>query len=137
MPTLRRQFPTAMDGTRARDGTQVMFKKIARNQLNINQYLCSPVLMREPHNHCVPLLEILELPDAPEQKLLVMPFLRPFDNPRFQTFGEFVSFFTQICDVRAQHHPTRGIGISDNPSSRVSSSCTNEILLTGASECFC
>ena len=137
MPTLRRQFPTAMDGTRARDGMQVIFKKIARNQLEINQYLCSPGLMRDPHNHCVPLLEILELPDAPGQRLLVIPVLRPFDNPRFQTFGEFVSFFTQICDVRLQHHPTRGIGVPDIPSSRVSCSCINKILLTGASECFC
>ena len=107
------QFPTVIDGTRARDGKQVMFKKIpAGNELEISQYLSSPGLMRESHNHCVPLLEILELPNSPEQKLIVMPFLRPFDNPRFQTFGEFVSFFTQICDVRLEHNPT-GIAISD------------------------
>ncbi|KAH9983844.1 kinase-like domain-containing protein [Russula vinacea] len=95
-PTL---FPTAMDATRAWDGRQVMFKKIpAGIELEIGQYLSSPGLLHDSHNHCVPLLEILELPEAPEQKLIVMPFLRPFDNPRFQTFGEFVSFFTQICD---------------------------------------
>ncbi len=64
-----------MDATRAWDGKQVMFKKI-------------------------PAGPGLELPDEPEQKLIVMPFLRPFDNPRFQTYGEFVSFFSQICDVR-------------------------------------
>ena len=132
------QFPTAMDATRAWDGRQVMFKKIpAGIELEIGQYLSSPGLLHDSHNHCVPLLEILELPEAPEQKLIVMPFLRPFDNPRFQTFGEFVSFFTQICDVRLEHHQTGSIGTSDNPSSRVSCSCTNEILRTGALECYC
>jgi hypothetical protein len=25
--------------------------------------------------------------------------LRPFYNPRLQTFGEFVSFFGQVCEV--------------------------------------
>jgi hypothetical protein len=39
---------------------------------------------------------------------MVMPFLRPFNKPRFQTFGEFVSFFTQICNVRPAQLPVRG-----------------------------
>jgi hypothetical protein len=90
-----------MDATRARDGRQVMFKTVpSGSELEISQFLSSPELIPESHNHCVPLLDILELPDEPEQKLIVMPFLRPFDNPRFQTYGEFVSFFSQICDVR-------------------------------------
>src|SRR6266403_3768401 len=91
-----------MDATRAWDGRQVMFKKIPAgpgSELEIIQFLSSPGLIPESHNHCVPLLDILELPDEPEQKLMVMPFLRSFDNPRFQTYGEFVSFFSQICDV--------------------------------------
>lgn len=32
--------------------------------------------------------------------LLVTPLLRKFDNPRFETFGEAVAFFTQIFSVR-------------------------------------
>ena len=103
-----------MDATRAWDGRQVMFKKVpAGSELEINQFLSSPGLIPESHNHCVPLLDVLELPDEPEQKLMVMPFLRPFDRPRFQTYGEFVSFFSQICDVRLEHHLTGGI--PDNP----------------------
>ena len=95
------QLPTAMDAARAWDGRQVMLKKVpVGNELEISRFLSSPGLMREPHNHCVPLIEILELSSSPEQKLIVMPFLRPFDSPRFQTFGEFLSFFSQICDVR-------------------------------------
>ena len=30
---------------------------------------------------------------------MVTPFLCPFNQPQMQTFGEFVAFFTQICEV--------------------------------------
>ena len=91
----------AMDATRARDGRQVMFKKVsAGSELEISQFLSSPGLIPESHNHCIPLLDILELPGEPDQKLTVKPFLRAFDKPRFQTYGGFMSFFSQICDVR-------------------------------------
>src|SRR6267154_4251203 len=90
-----------MDAMRARDGRQVMLKTVpSGSELEITQLLSSPGLIPESHNHCVPLLDILELPNEPGQKLIVMPFLRPFDNPRFETYGEFVSFFSQICEVR-------------------------------------
>jgi len=31
--------------------------------------------------------------------ILVQPLLRPFYKPPLQTFGEFVTFFAQICEV--------------------------------------
>ena len=128
-----------MHATRAWDGRQVMFKIVPNgSELEISEFLSSPRLISEPHNHCVPLLDILEPPDEPEQKVIVMPFLRPFDNPRFQTFGEFVSFFSQICDVRhaPESHPTGGIDVADRHLIRVSFSCTNKTSHTGAPECF-
>jgi hypothetical protein len=86
-----------------------MFKRVPVGiELEITQLLSSPGLRLEPHNHCVPLLEVIDLPNALDQKLMVMPFLRPFNKPRFQTFGEFVSFFIQICDVRPAQLPVRG-----------------------------
>jgi hypothetical protein len=86
---------------RSRDEKQVMLKRVpAGRELEITQLLSSPGLRREDHNHCVPLWDVIELPHAHDQKLMVMPFLRPFYKPRFQTYGEFVGFFTQICDVR-------------------------------------
>jgi len=96
-PTL---LPTAMDATHL-DGRQVMLKSVpARGQqeLEIARTVSSPELRRHPRNHCVPLLDTFELPDTLDEKLIVMPFLRPFDEPRFQTYGEFVAFFTQICE---------------------------------------
>jgi hypothetical protein len=93
-----------MDATRSQDGKQVMLKRVpAGRELEITQLLSSPGLRREDRNHCVPLLEVIELPHAHDQKLMVMSFLRPFNKPRFQTYGEFVAFFAQICDVRP--HP--------------------------------
>ncbi|KAI0245155.1 hypothetical protein BJV78DRAFT_1140876, partial [Lactifluus subvellereus] len=101
-------LPSAMDATRQQDGKHVMLKKVpigeGQQELKIARLVSSPGLSREPHNHCVPLLETLELPNVPDQKLMVMPYLRPFNKPRFQTFGEFVAFFTQICNgIRFMH----------------------------------
>ncbi|KAH9996930.1 kinase-like domain-containing protein [Russula vinacea] len=90
-----------MDATRRRDGKQVMLKKVlpeeGPHELIITHLFSSRQFARDPRNHCVPLLDIIEMPPN-GQKLLVMPLLRPFNNPSFQTFGEFVAFFTQICE---------------------------------------
>jgi len=105
-----------MDATR-KDGMQVMLKRVdvrgGQQELKIAQRFSSPEVRGEPHNHCVPLLEILKLPDTLDQKLIVMPTLRPFHSPHFQTFGEFVAFFTQICEVSSTCHLIRGIGRPD------------------------
>jgi len=91
-----------MDATRRRDGEHIMLKKVlheeAPYELQIAQLFSSPEVAQNPRNHCVPLLDVIEVPNS-GQKLMVMPFLRPFNNPRFQTFGEFVAFFTQTCEV--------------------------------------
>jgi hypothetical protein len=83
------------------DVKQVMLKRVpVGRELEITQLLSYPGTRREDRNHCVPLWDVIELPHAHDQKLMVMPFLRPFDKPRFQTYGKSVAFFTQICDVR-------------------------------------
>ena len=91
-----------MDATRRRDRKRVMLKKVypdeGPHELKITQLFSSQELARDPRNHCVPLLDIIEIPQN-GQKLMVMPFLRPFNDPHFQTYGEFVAFFTQVCEV--------------------------------------
>jgi hypothetical protein len=91
-----------MDATRIRNNKQVMLKKVlpeeGPHELYITQLFSSPGLRDDPSNHCVPLLDLIELPQG-SGKLMVMPFLRPFNDPRFQTYGEFVAFFMQICEV--------------------------------------
>ena len=94
-----------MDAVRIEDGRQVMLKKVLPEEgpyeLLITQLFSSPGLKGDPQNHCVPLLDLVDLsqtsPDG--RKLMVIPFLRPFDSSRFQTYGEFVDFFTQISEV--------------------------------------
>ena len=129
-----------MDATHL-DGRQVMLKKVpvrgGQQELKIAQMFSSPEVRREPRNHCVPLLEILELPNTLDQKLMVMPLLRPFNEPLFRTYGEFVAFFTQICEVSSTCQSVRGTSRSDHSWPRVSNSCTSEILPIGMPECFC
>jgi hypothetical protein len=125
-----------MDGTRRLDGKHVMLKKIypdeGPHELKITQLFSSREHAQNPRNHCVPLLDIVEIPQN-GQKLMVMPLLRPFNDPHFQTFGEFVAFFTQICEVRSFQHPSpvcHELFLIDLWI-RVSNSCTSGILHTG------
>ena len=129
-----------MDATRRRDGKHIMLKKIhpdeGPHELMITQLFSSPAIARDPRNHCVPLLNIIEIPQNGQKlKLMVMPFLRPFNDPNFQTFGEFVAFFTQICEVKSFKHP-RHEPIPIDLSIRVSNSCMSGTLHTGTRGCL-
>ncbi|KAI9509446.1 kinase-like domain-containing protein [Russula earlei] len=104
-PTILR---AAMDATRIRDNAQVMLKKVfpaeGPHELRINQLFSTPELAKMPHNHCAPLLEVIELQYPEPLKIMVFPLLRPFKKPKIRTFGEFVAFFTQICEgLRFMH----------------------------------
>ena len=92
-----------MDAVRVRDGLPVMLKRLFPEEgpyeLEINHFFSAPELANDARNHCAPLLDVIELQDLESPKLMVFPLQRPFNLPRFQTFGEFVAFFTQICEV--------------------------------------
>ncbi len=100
-----------MDAIRVRDNVQVMLKRVlpeeGPHELGINKLFSSPELATMPDNHCAPLLDIIELQSPEPQKLMVFPLLRPFNQPKTQTFGEFVAFFTQICQVRRKASPVQ------------------------------
>ncbi|KAH9038042.1 hypothetical protein EDB83DRAFT_2268129, partial [Lactarius deliciosus] len=99
LPTITR---AVMDAVRERDGLAVMLKRLFPEEgpyeLEINQLFSSPELANDPRNHCAPLLDLIELQGPESHKIMVFPLLRPFDCPRFQTVGEFIAFFTQICE---------------------------------------
>lgn len=122
-----------MDATRLRDSKHVMLKTLLPeerpHELRITHMLSSPELSRDRRNHCVPLLDVIEISDT-GQKFMVMPFLRSFNNPRLQTFGEFVGFFTQVCEVSSLECLSSPIN-SDSLRIRASNSCINETLHTG------
>jgi len=50
-------------------------------------------------------LEVLDLPNDDEQ-ILVLPFLRPFNSPTFDTFGEAIDCFRQLFEVPRLHART-------------------------------
>ncbi|KAJ7625462.1 hypothetical protein B0H17DRAFT_1164387 [Mycena rosella] len=52
----------------------------------------------DPRNYCVPIFEVLEVPDDEDFTILVMPLLRKYYQPRFDTVGEAVDFFGQIFE---------------------------------------
>ena len=93
-----------VNATCLRDGRRVMLKKFlpdeGPHELQVSQMFSSKEVATNPRNHCVPLLEVIQLsPGSGSQKLMVFPLLCPF-NRRIQTFGEFATFFTQICEAR-------------------------------------
>ncbi|RPD57478.1 hypothetical protein L227DRAFT_613500 [Lentinus tigrinus ALCF2SS1-6] len=91
-----------LDATRVSDNSLVALKRV-RNQFNpyeieIAQYLYSETLRSDPRNHTVPILEVFPVPDDPQITLIVMPFLRPCDDPGFYTLGEAISFVKQVLE---------------------------------------
>src|ERR1700733_14470065 len=80
-----------------------MFKRVLPEdgpyELSISQFFSSEELAGDRRNHCVTLLDVIELEGPVPHRLMVFPLLRPFNRPHFQTFGEFVAFFTQLCEV--------------------------------------
>lgn len=108
-----------------------VFSEEGPHELRISRFFSSPGIARHPRNHCVPLLGVIKIPRT-GQKLMVMPLLRPFNNPSFQTFGEFIAFFTQVCEVcfLTNHRRRESINF-DVHSIRAFNSCTSKTLHTG------
>lgn len=71
-------------------------------EVEIAQYLNLEPLRSDPRNTTVPVLDVLDVPATDRDdtaKLLVMPLLRRWDDPWFETFGEAIAFFTQMFNV--------------------------------------
>jgi hypothetical protein len=92
-----------MDAVRTSDNTFVIFKLIHKashpHEVEIGQYLSADMLRADAHNHSVPTLDVLAVPDDDTCVLLVMPFLRKFDDPPFVTLSEAVACVQQAFEV--------------------------------------
>lgn len=90
-----------LDATRISDGRPVVLKRqLLRegpHELQINRLFSTEPLASNPRNHCARLLDVIQLPGDPP--ILVHPLLRRYYDPPIRTFGEFVTFFAQICEV--------------------------------------
>jgi len=89
-----------IDATRISDGRPVVLKRHlleeAPYELQINRLFSTEPLASNPRNHCVRLLDVIQLPD--DQPIMVHPLLRPHYDPPIRTIGEFVTFFAQISN---------------------------------------
>jgi hypothetical protein len=83
----------------------------------------------DARNHCVPIYEILKVPESENHRILVMPLRRRFVGPRFETFGEAVDFFGQVFEVLSVGS---SVYFSTDCFPRASNSCTTAMLLIGA-----
>ena len=84
---------------KAVDGTLVAIKSVpgGGREVEVAQYLTS---IRHPENHCVPVLDAFPDPLYPGRSLMVMPYLRPFNDPEFIIVGDAVDFVSQMLEVR-------------------------------------
>ena len=85
------------------DGEAVVLRRVSRrtssHELKIAKMLSDEPLRSHPKNHCVPLFEVLDVPDDYELSILVYPLLRPYNDPGFATVGEVLECIRQLLEV--------------------------------------
>ncbi|PPQ88039.1 hypothetical protein CVT25_000847 [Psilocybe cyanescens] len=109
---IRRGRSPVMDAVRLMDNKPVMLKKVyqANNgfdqELVISKYVSSTELSKHADNNCVPVYEVLNVPEDTKFVVIVMPLLHPFDTTRFDTIGKCFDFFYQTFKVYHAWSPT-------------------------------
>ena len=78
-----------------------MIKKIVRNgeESHIIQMLNAPGPRKDPKNHAVPFIEVIDDPNDETVSYLVMPLLRNASDPPFQYVKEIMDFVDQTLEV--------------------------------------
>nr|GAT49096.1 predicted protein [Mycena chlorophos] len=89
-----------IDARRSSDGSDVVLKKIDQSLHPFELQLCEFLtgLGKSRENHCLPLLGTLRPPENPNLVILVLPYMRRYNSPNFDTFGEVVEFFRQLFE---------------------------------------
>ncbi|EIW83477.1 hypothetical protein CONPUDRAFT_136476 [Coniophora puteana RWD-64-598 SS2] len=98
-----------MDATRISDHKRVLLKLLrpsySRYEQEIQAFFSEEPRASNPRNHCIPLLETLNVPDEDGAHILVMPILRKYDSPAFDTIGEALGCIQQIFEgLQFMHH---------------------------------
>jgi hypothetical protein len=78
---------------------KIVYKSDHPLEADIGSLLSSEPLSSDPRNHCVPIYEVFSFPNDHTLNVLVMPLLRKYDDPRFETVGEVVDCIRQIFEV--------------------------------------
>lgn len=77
---------------------KIIEKSVHPQELEIARYLTD---LKDSRNHCVPVLDSFDAFDDPRRTIVVMPLLRRFDDPPFETVWEVVECVRQLFEVRA------------------------------------
>lgn len=95
------QIEPAIDAIRVSDGKAVMIKRTlaGTQEILIGKFFSTEDIRSNPRNHCVPFLEVFHDDEDEEYDYIVMPVLRPFDDPQFFALGEAVEFVRQTLEV--------------------------------------
>ncbi|KAI0365099.1 kinase-like protein [Pilatotrama ljubarskyi] len=95
-----------IDARRQVNNELVAIKKCRNDsqELKIAQFLSS---IKDPANHAVHVYDILPDPFDSNISLMVMPFLRPCNDPEFSTVGDVVEFINQMIEGLAFLHRLR------------------------------
>jgi len=98
-----------LDAVRTVDNYRVSIKVVSRTseETKIAQLLTSKEMLSHPHNHCVPILDVLPDPLSPSHALLVMIYLRSFYDPDFELVEEVVDFVRQTLEGLSFIHSQR------------------------------
>ncbi|KAL0952420.1 hypothetical protein HGRIS_006693 [Hohenbuehelia grisea] len=92
-----------VDARRISDGARMILKRYNKSvhphEAEIAQFFSSGELRSKPQNHCVQIHDVLSVPGEDNEVVLVMPELRAFDDPEFDTIGEILEFFRQLFEV--------------------------------------
>lgn len=85
------------------DNKLVYIKRVRSGdqELSIASLLSSDRFSLDSRNHSVPILDVFVDDEDPGMSYMVMPFLRYFNSPDFQTVGEIIDFVDQILEVRS------------------------------------
>ncbi|KAH6890066.1 other/AgaK1 protein kinase [Coprinopsis sp. MPI-PUGE-AT-0042] len=99
----RRVSSTMNDAFQVSDDRHVVLKRVSKSEspeeVKILRYFSQDDVAADPKNHCIPLLDVLAPPDDEENEIVVLPLLRLYDDPPFDTVGEALAFSEKCLKV--------------------------------------
>ncbi|KAI0669458.1 kinase-like domain-containing protein [Trametes maxima] len=98
--------PHVIDAERTSDGLRVAIKSVSNegDELKLSQFISS---IGGAENHCAEALEVIRDPLNSNRSFLVMPYLRPYNDPELQTIGDVIMFVSQMLKGLAFLHHNR------------------------------
>ncbi|KAG8922679.1 hypothetical protein FRC01_013735, partial [Tulasnella sp. 417] len=89
-----------LDAERLIDGQIVFLKPVLKTspEIEIGCLLTSEDIRKDPQNHAIPLLDVIDDPVVPNTVILVLPLLRAIDSPPPSSVGECIDLVNQTLE---------------------------------------